>query len=88
MATNGFPVRVVSVRGVLCAAAALAATTLALHASLQPMSIEDIALRSSKEAQAESNTSQSNPDPTDFSTEELELLQRRFGVHGLSLIHI
>lgn len=82
MATNGFPVRVVSMRGVLCAAAALAVTTLALHASLQPMSIEDIALRSSKEAQAESNTSQSNPDPTDFSTEELELLQRRFGVHG------
>ncbi|WP_413746402.1 helicase DnaB [Synechococcus sp. MIT S9507] len=34
-------------------------------------------------AQSSSPLSQENdPDPTDFSAEELELLQRRFGVHG------
>lgn len=82
MALNRFPVRVVSMRGMLCAAAALAATSLAFHALLQPLSINEIATRSSTEDQADSSTNESNPDPTDFSAEELELLQRRFGVHG------
>lgn len=82
MALNRFPVRVVSMRRMLCAAAALAATSLAFQASLQPLSINDIATRSSTEDQADSSTNESNPDPTDFSAEELELLQRRFGVHG------
>lgn len=82
MAFIRFPVRVVSLRGVLLSAAALAATTLTFHALFQPLSIEGIATRSSKEVQGESSTHESNPDPTDFSAEELELLQRRFGVHG------
>lgn len=69
-------------RGLLGVAAALATTSLAFHSSLRPISIADIASSSSKQAPAESTVGEPNPDPTDFSAEELELLQRRFGVHG------
>ena len=82
MSTDRSPVRVVSIRGVLCGAAALAATCLAFHSSLRPISLSDLSSRSSKQARDQSSPGELNPDPTDFSVEELELLQRRFGVHG------
>ena len=82
MASDRSQVRFVSLQGVVGAAAALATIGLAIHSSLRPLPLPGIASRSSTESRSELTSGESSPDPTDFSAEELELLQRRFGVHG------
>ena len=82
MVTDRSPIRFLSVRGVVGAAAALAAIGAALELSLRPTPLSDLSTWSPSQVRPKRSKGSLNPDPTDFSVEELQLLQRRFGVHG------
>ena len=65
---------ITSLTGLAITAVAVSMTGWPLLRGINPQS--DVAQSSSPLSQ------ESDPDPTDFSAEELEHLQRRFGVHG------
>ena len=82
MVTDRSPIRFLSVRGGVVAAAALAAIGAAFELSLRPTPLSDLSTWSPSQVRPKRSKGSLNPDPTDFSVEELQLLQRRFGVHG------